>query len=170
MDEDFEDHYGGKFNRSIGNEIEFLTFQFYECGNYRSPRWGWIKTSDLMWHRFYIEDWISVWDYFNSKETPSWFDSSMKIEEFVEEDIKDYVGQGVDENKKKYKYEWFKVDLLKKFDFKGLKLLKAEAKHLELNDLMCTQIKIDIEGENEIVLNDYCDVKSHELIVNGIKL
>lgn len=170
MVDTFGDIFEGEFNRSIGKKIEYLTFLFAEYDGKREPCFAWMKTSDSIWHRFFIDAWVPHWEDLNPDEAKVWienFSENQTIEEFVEEEMEEYESEHLDGQ---VRYKWIRENLLMKFDLAEKKLLNAEGKYIELDGFWCTQLKIDIEDGNQVVWNEYADKKEEELFCNGIKL
>ena len=168
VDKEWKDIFENQFNRSVGYEITYLTFLFAEYDGKREPCFAWMKTSDNVWHRFFIDVWMPHWEDLDSGEAKEWLGGLIEyqnIEEYIEEDLEEY-----EEDLNEVAYKWSRVNSVKRFNLSNKKLLNAETKYFEVNGLWCTQLKIDIEGNNEIIWNEYADKKDEELICNGIKI
>ena len=165
-----KDLFEDEFNRSVGHKIIYLTFLFAEYDNKREPCFAWMKTSDMVWHRFYIDAYYPEWESLDEEEAKTWLEGlseNQTIEEFIEDELEEYEDKTLEE---KVSYKWLREDILKRFDFSNKILLSADSKYIELDGLWCTQLKIEIEGENEVIWNEYGDKKEEELICNGIKI
>ncbi|WP_397361951.1 hypothetical protein [Olleya sp. R77988] len=150
-----------KFNEPIGLKIEYFSFLFSIKENAKEPILAWMKTSDSIWHRFFIDAWMPHWNATNTEESKEYYETEI-IEDYIKEELEDYQSEDGD--------KWEEVNILEAFDLINKKIINAESKHIELNGFWCTQLNIEIENNNEIILNDYCDEKESELIINGIKL
>ena len=156
-----KDLFEDKFDEPVGHRIKYLSFLYSEKKGIKEPIFAWMKTSNLVWHRFFIDAWLPHWHSTNIEESKEYYDTK-DIELYIDEEFEEYV----DDND----ISWKKVNVLEKFNFINKKIIKAESKYFELNEAWCTQLKIDIEDGNEIILNDFFDKKESELIINGTKI
>jgi hypothetical protein len=114
------------------------------------PLMGWLKTEDEVWHRFFIDAHMLHWVEYSEEE----------MKEVREEDFEDEEFDGA---------YWIVRDLMLEFNLENNKIKDAQMVYFRKGSLMCGQLQIKVDGDTEILLNDYGDEADPELFVKSRK-
>jgi len=135
-----------KIEEVIGQKIEYLSTLVKNEEPYFEPLISWMKTSDGVWHRFFIDAWMLHWSEYNEKE------KAEHLEEDFEEGIVE-IGDDV----------WKVRNIMDEFHLKNKKILDAELTYFKKDNLTCCQLELKIETGITFYLKDYGDVIDAEL-------
>lgn len=162
--EDFIKSYAGKIEEPIGKKIVFLKYLFHEVNNSSEPVFAWMKTGDNVWHRFFMDVWIPYWEALNPAEALQYAKDADEnsIEELIKEELEEYVDN---EGGK-----WKVFDILELYSLQNKEVLNVEVTYKEIHDPTFAQLKLLIEDNNEILINDFCNITDTELIINNKKI
>lgn len=140
--------FAGQIGSAIGLQIKYLKVLICEKGLLAEPLIFWLQTEDLKWHRFFLDAWVPHWMEYNVENT------RVLIEDDLEEG--------------RFEGEIHKVkDLMEIFDLENQKILNVEMSYLNIDNLLCGQLMLEIEGNQKIIINDFGNEKNAELIING---
>ncbi|MGK0365909.1 MAG: hypothetical protein ACI85O_002979 [Saprospiraceae bacterium] len=141
-----------KIEEVIGQKIEYLSILVKDEEPNSIPLISWMKTSNGVWHRFFIDVWVLHRTEFNEKEK----------EELIEEDFEEGII--------KIDNEIWKVrNLMDEFHLKDKKILDAELIYFKKDNLMCCQLNIKTESGITLHFNDYGDEIDAEILVSKTK-
>lgn len=162
--EDFIETYSGKIEAPIGRKIVFFKYLFHEVNNSSEPVFAWMKTDDNVWHRFFLDAWIPHWKAINSAEAQEYAKGAHEdsIEAHIKEEFEEYID---DEGG-----QWKVVDILKLYDLREKEIKNVSVVYLKKNDNIIAQLKLLIEEDVEILINDFGDIIDAELIINNKKI
>ena len=162
--EDFIKSYAGKIAAPIGKKIVFFKYLFHEIDDTSEPVLAWMKTHDNVWHRFFIDTWIPHWKTLNQAEAIQCAKDTN--EDSIEDHIKEELEEYIDDNGGKYKA----IDMLKLYPLQGKEIKDASVEYLRKDDSVMAQLKLLIEEDIEILVNDFGDIIDAELIINNKKI
>jgi len=162
--EDFITSYAGKIEEPIGKKIVFFKYLVHEINDTYEPVLAWMKTDDDIWHRFFIDAWIPHWKAINPAEAVQYAKDAHEdsIEGFIKEELEEYI----DDNDGQYKA----IDILKLYSLHEKEIKDVSVEYIQKDDLIIAQLKLLIEDDIEILINDFCDIVDAELIINNKKI
>lgn len=140
--------FSGKIEEPIGHSIEFLSVIMASNTNNIEPSIFWLKTSDGVWHRFFIDAWAPHWSFYNENEKT----------EIIKEELQDEVIENT---------RYYVKDLMEEFGLKNKKIKCIEMFYDKRDELFFGNLKINIEDSNEINIYDYGDEINAELYINN---
>ncbi|MGH1383600.1 hypothetical protein [Kordia sp.] len=162
--EDFIASFSGKIEEPIGRKIVYFKYLFHEVNGVSEPVFAWMKTDDGIWHRFFMDVWIPYWEALNPEQALKYAKDAHEdsIEAHIKEEFKEYID---DEGG-----QWKVVDILELYNVHNKEILNVEVTYKKENDPTFAQLKLLIEEDVEILINDFCDITETELIINNNKI
>jgi hypothetical protein len=136
---DFE----GGVEEIIGKNVQFLRVIGQRIENQFEPAIFWLRTSDNIWHRFFIDAYTLRWDFFNAQQYKAIFDEDFNVPE-----------------------DELEVDLMDTLKLEGLLILNAEMNYLDVENEFCGELSIIFENDCLIKIQDFNNEFAQRLVVN----
>lgn len=162
--EDFIASYSGKIEEPIGKKVVYFKYLLHEINDVSEPVLAWMKTDDNVWHRFFLDAWIPHWTTLNPTQALQYAKDAHEtsIEDYIKEDLEEYI----DNDGGQYKA----IDILKLYSLHEKEIKDASVEYIQKDASVIAQLKLLIEGDTEILINDFGDIIDAELIINNKKV